>query len=199
MGPEQIRIGIDHLRLKPQAELHSTAVDVGNNLAQAARQLLFINPPVAQAGEFAVSIAIPAIIENEGIHARTGNAVHDLLQSFGIEVKIRGFPAVDNDGTLLAHVSGIDEVIAVSIVKIPAHTAEAFTGIGDDHLGCFKVFAGLQLPHKVEVIDAAGQQQPIIAKPLRLQDKGGRINQIHAVHIAGILRGVLVNKCHERV
>src|SRR5262249_7726155 len=62
VGPVQIGVRVDHLRLDPQAELHAAGAYVVCELVQSAGPDVFIDLPVAQAGVVAAASGEPAVI-----------------------------------------------------------------------------------------------------------------------------------------
>ena len=65
----QIGIGIDHLRLDPQAEVHAQRVNLVDQRLQPVRKLLLVHVPVAEAGVIVFALPEPAVVHHEAIDA----------------------------------------------------------------------------------------------------------------------------------
>ena len=66
---EQAAARTDHLGLDPQAELEAQRLDLRRQRAKPARELAPINDPVAERAVVAVSLAEPAVVEDEQLDA----------------------------------------------------------------------------------------------------------------------------------
>ena len=123
MRPEQFRFRRDHLRLVPDAEFQSHFVD---GIYESRKiQLLGIDKPVAQRGGIVVSLAKPAVVHDQHLNAQFLGAGGKGDQLVGVKVKIRRFPAVDQQGTFFGFISAADQMRAISAVEGAAHAAQA--------------------------------------------------------------------------
>jgi hypothetical protein len=71
----QVAIGVDHLRLDPQPEVHTEAVHVVDEAFQALREFLRIYDPVAQAGVVVVARAEPSVVHHEQLDPQLSGLV----------------------------------------------------------------------------------------------------------------------------
>ena len=96
-----------------------------DNGLESAGQLFLVNKPVAQAGAVVVAVTEPAVVQNEGVHTETLDAVDDAEDFFLVKVEIGCLPVVDHDGARRGDVATIDQMVAVGIVVGAAHAANA--------------------------------------------------------------------------
>jgi hypothetical protein len=73
--PVQVTVGVDHLRLDPDPELHSEAGDVVDQRHQTRRGTRRRHPPVAEPGRVVASGAEPSVVEHEPLDADLGGDV----------------------------------------------------------------------------------------------------------------------------
>ena len=91
---EQVAVGVDHLRLYPQAELHTQAVDVGDELAQAMGEFRLVGPPVTQGRAVVVAAVEPAVVQHEAFNAQCRRGCGQFLHGAGVDVEVEAFPGV---------------------------------------------------------------------------------------------------------
>ena len=68
MLPIQIAVGVHHLRLDPQAEVHSERMDSLDERLQAAGKFPGVDDPVAESRMVIVPRAEPAIVHDEALY-----------------------------------------------------------------------------------------------------------------------------------
>ena len=78
VGPEQVRVGVDHLRLDPEAELHPPVPDVADQRAEPVRPDRLVDVPVAEPGGVVPAVPEPAVVEHEPLHPGLGGEVGQL-------------------------------------------------------------------------------------------------------------------------
>ena len=89
--------GVDHLRLNPQPELQAHGVELLPEAFQPAWQLGGVHFPVAQAGLVAAAVPEPAVVQHKKLNAQRPGFGRQRQQLLLVEVKIGGFPVVDQD------------------------------------------------------------------------------------------------------
>ena len=97
VGPGQFAVRIDHLRLKPEAELHSEAADVVDDRAEAIRPDGPVHTPVAKSRGVVAAPEEPAVVEDEAFGSRRSRGGGYCLQPGEVVVEVDGFPAVHSD------------------------------------------------------------------------------------------------------
>ena len=102
----QIGIGIHHLRLQPQPELHAPLAYVARELVQAAGPDGFVDPPVTQAGLVAAATEEPAVVQDVPFRSDAGRPVGERGEPAGVVVEVDGFPHVEVDRSGRARVGG---------------------------------------------------------------------------------------------
>ena len=68
----EIGVGIDHLRLDPQAEIHAECMHFVDERLEAVGELLLVDIPVAEAGVVVFALAEPAVVHDKAVHAERG-------------------------------------------------------------------------------------------------------------------------------
>ena len=72
VGVSLVKLGVgrDHLRLKPDTELHSQLVDLINKVFKSALKLFLINEPVTQRRIIRISVTEPAVVHNKHLNTK---------------------------------------------------------------------------------------------------------------------------------
>ena len=107
----------DHLRFKPETELHAAPMDLLRKSLDTSRQLLLIHDPVTQRGIIIIALAKPAIVEHHELNAKLSRTGSDLIDLLFIEVKIRSFPVVHKDRTQGFLVFAAQQMLAVKAME----------------------------------------------------------------------------------
>ena len=94
---EQLALRVDHLRLDPDAELHSGFLSRVCQCFDASGKFVMSHFPVTQACMviFArIFVSEPSVIKQEHVHAQVLCFFHQSCKNFLIEVESRIFPVV---------------------------------------------------------------------------------------------------------
>ena len=124
MCPVKIRILTDHLRFKPQAELHSHLMHPVRELPHAASELAFIDHPVAQTRTVIIPFAEPSIVQYQHFHAHLPGSTGKIQDLLRVKIKIGCFPAVDQNRPGLPPVGG-NHLLAENIMILTAQAVQA--------------------------------------------------------------------------
>ncbi len=92
----QVGVGVDHLRLDPEAELHAEAAHVLDERAQPLGPHGRVDAPVAEADGVVAALHEPAVVEHEPLDADGGRAVGDRGEPAEVVVEVDGLPAVQH-------------------------------------------------------------------------------------------------------
>ena len=111
----QIGVGVDHLGLDPEPELHAAAAHVLDEPVQPARPDVLVDPPVAQAGLVAAAPAEPAVVQDEPFHAEAGGGIGQRGQLAEVVTEVDRFPDVEVDRARRARVRGPRAQVAVEL------------------------------------------------------------------------------------
>ena len=163
-------LGIDHLRLDPDAELQAFGMGISGDVIDALGELADIDLPVAKGGVVAVAgvfVAEPAVVEHEHLEAHRGGVVNHAQERLCREGEIGAFPAVQEDGVDLP--AAVDAVVARPAVEIAGSLPRAAAGPGPDHVGGAEGRAGLQRIFGSEGGDAAEHGQAVLGVALEAQ------------------------------
>ena len=131
MGPVQIGVRVDHLRLDPQTELHAERSNVIDDRGEARRPRVGADPPIAETGRVVAATAEPAIVEDEPLDAHVGGDVGELLEGVEPVVEVDGLPGVEDHRS---HADGRELLSNVTMERL-ARRREAGVRPGDDHVG----------------------------------------------------------------
>ena len=125
--PVEAAVFIYHFRLDPDAELHPHSIDPADELSQAAAQLFLVDRPVAQPPELTVPVPEPAVVHDEHLDPQVRRLLSKLHQVLARKVKIKRFPAVQEDGA--------DALFIFASAQMPAHAAVQVLGEFPDPFG----------------------------------------------------------------
>ena len=70
VGAVQVAVGVDHLRLDPDAELHAERLHVVDQRRQPVGMRVGRHHPVTEPGAIVAARAEPAVVEHEALDAR---------------------------------------------------------------------------------------------------------------------------------
>lgn len=143
----QIRVYRDHLRFKPESELHAEAVNFLGEFRKAA-DLTLIHLPVAKARIVVVSMAEPSVVQNQHLDSELLRLFCERVDFLPIKVKICRLPVVDQDGARLLFPGAPNHMSPDEIVIVSCHPAKPLAGIGADHLRCRKGLPGPRFQEK---------------------------------------------------
>ena len=93
----QVAVGIDHLGLDPQPELHAEVTDMVDQRMQALRPYVFVDEPIAETGRVVAPAREPAVVEHESFDADVGGGIRESRQLLEGVVEVHGLPRVEGD------------------------------------------------------------------------------------------------------
>src|SRR6201996_4829466 len=93
----EIAVGVDHLRLDPDAEVHAELVDAIDDRFEAVGELLFVDVPVAESGVIVLALAEPAVVDDEALDAELRSLFGERDLTGFADVELGGFPRVVED------------------------------------------------------------------------------------------------------
>src|SRR5215212_6084341 len=96
MPPSCCGVQVDHLRLKPQPELHPEPGHIVHQRMQPLRPNLARNSPIPQAGAITSPSAEPAIIEHVTLNTDAGRALGQLDKTVEIMIEIHRLPDIES-------------------------------------------------------------------------------------------------------
>ena len=197
MGPVEVRVGRNHLRLHPKAKPQAHAIQLLHQMLQSPGELPLIDHPVPQTGTVVIPLSEPAVVQHQHLNAgrcRFPANGKDLLR---IEPEVGRLPVVDQGGSGLIFVGAPNQVIPVQVMEGMGHTGNAGAGIGQHRLRGLEGFSRLQVPAEVLGMDSQNEAQlPLLGK-LRLAQEISGIHQIHAVNLAPGLGGGTLQQAQE--
>ena len=141
VGAEQITVGVDHLGLEPQAELHAELVHVLHQWRQAFGKLGRVDPPVAQTRAVVVAAGEPAVVEHEAFDADGRCGVGQRHHLGGLHVHVERFPGVQVHGARAHPATGPVQTRAKLGVEVCSQAIEALGGQARDQLRRAQRFA----------------------------------------------------------
>ena len=125
--PVEAAVFIYHFRLDPDAELHPHIIDPADKLPESAAELFLVYRPVAQASELTVAVPEPAIVHDKHLDSQVRRLLSQLHQIIARKVKVKCFPAVQEDGA--------DALFIFAPAQMPAHAAVQVLGKFSDPFG----------------------------------------------------------------
>ena len=157
----QVALGIDHLRLDPDAEPQSLVMGIRGHIINSFRKLGRIDFPVAEASVVPVAgivLGEPAVVQDEHFETHGRGIVDHPEQGFGREGEIGAFPAVQERGIDLAAL--IDPIVPGPGMQVPGSLAGTPLRKGIDEIGRDESLPGGQLVGRGIRADAGKDIQP---------------------------------------
>ena len=116
---EELALGVDHLRLYPDAKLHACLLCISHQSGYSFRELALCGFPVAQASMVVLArilVGKPSVVEQEHVHTQVLGVLHQLSKALLVEVEARVLPVVEqSEAVVHAHVHLI---LACPVVQV---------------------------------------------------------------------------------
>jgi len=148
-------LGVGHLRLYPDAELHAVLLGIVEEPLDAVRQFVFVDHPVAECavvGLARIFLAKPAIVHDKELAAHIGDVAHHLVHALLVDVEVDTLPAVEQYHALLVAVG--EHILASPAVEVTAHAGESLFGEGQGQGRCDEGLATAQMVFRIGLINA---------------------------------------------
>ncbi len=131
MRAVELGVGVDHLGLEPQPELHAQRADALGERRQALGPHVVVDPPVAEARGVVAAAVEPTVVQHEPLDTDPCGPVGDLVQARQVVVEEDGFPHVQHDRL----VSGVRRKGPLVGVEGLREAVQALVGRPEDHPG----------------------------------------------------------------
>ena len=141
----QFALGIHHFGLNPDAELDAFFLRFFNKLGHLSGQFVSGFLPVTQTLGVAVAgifVTKPSVVQQEHVYAQFHGIAHQVAEFFLVEIKIGGFPVVQQGET--AFLTVLQLVLACPIVQVAAGAAQTLVAHGKEELGGSEGLFGTQ-------------------------------------------------------
>src|ERR1019366_5538950 len=156
MGAVEIAVGVDHLRLHPESEIHFEGVDVIDEALESLREFFRVDGPIAESGIVVIAPAEPAIVHHEEFHAELGGFRGEVFLSLLVDRESGGLPGVVEHWAEARRGAAGEDLLAREAVEHARGGAEAGGGEAAIEGRRFQGFAGLERPGEIEGVEAAG-------------------------------------------
>ncbi len=93
----EIAVGVDHLRLDPDAEVHAEGMHLVDEGLEAVGKFLRVDIPVAESSVVVFALTEPAVVHDEALGADGGGHLSEGHLSRLIDVHLGCFPGVVKD------------------------------------------------------------------------------------------------------
>jgi hypothetical protein len=130
MGADQIGVGVGHLGLEPQPELHAVLAHPPHQGVQAVRPDGLVHVPVTQTRVVASAVAEPAVVDDEPLGADLGGGVGQREQPVFAVAEVDRLPGVHRHGARRPRVAVAG---AQHLVEPAAQTVHPVGGMGEVH------------------------------------------------------------------
>ena len=157
MGTVEVRIGVDHFGLHPDAKLEPQIIDLPGKTRHAAGELFGVGIPVAQGLGIVVPGAEPAVIHDEEFDTSILARLGQLQELLFVDIEIGRLPAVQQNGPGFLLPCAPDDAVANESVHVPAHAVGTLGRIGHHGFGSFECFTGSQMELEGTGIDAGDE------------------------------------------
>ena len=171
---------------------------VGQFLHRAA-QFLFVDHPIAQTCVVVVPFAKPAVVQHQHFHAHFFGGAGKAQDFFGVKIKIRRFPAVDQHRPFGRLPAGRNHLMTDDIVVMAAQPVQAVCAVRQKSFRRLERFARGQRPGKAIWMNTG--YQPGAARLIHFHffQMVAGIHKHTAVAIAGVFGGVTVAQDHKGI
>ena len=184
MGPVQVAVRVDHLRLDPDAEFHAEGAHSLDQRRQPLGMGIGGDPPVAEPGGVVTAPAEPTVVEHEALDADRRGALGESGERVEVVIEVHRLPRVEHDGSRSVAMGGRR---AHDGVELPARRTEASRRVDRVHRRGPIALAGPQ--H-----DLAGMQQlaeldhrPPVGQASGVEARVAAPRQVNAPHLAVLL------------
>ena len=133
MRAEEIGVGVDHLRLEPQPELHAQRAHAINEWSQPLRPHGRIHPPVTEPGSIIATQVEPAVVEHKPLHTDPRRALCQRCQAREVVIEVDGLPHVERHWTRTCRVLGTRTHMRVEALT---HAINTDTAVHRKHIRC---------------------------------------------------------------
>ena len=191
VGPVEVGIRVDGLRLEPEAEPHPQALHLVPQALEAVGQFFHIHIIVAQTGPVIIALAEPAVVQDKELAAQLLCPHRQIHQAAVGKVEHQALPVVEEHRPFpLPPVFG-DDMVHDKGMHPPGQLTEAAVRVAEHRLGGLEAFAGLQLLTEFGGIDALHHPGQALEGPLGGGVMVAGIDHIEAVDPSSGLRGIL--------
>ena len=125
VGTVKVAVRVHHLRLHPQAKIHTQGVYIPDQFVQAAGEFLRVHKPVPQPGTVVVASAEPAVIHHKQFHPDLGGNLRQAGLIRHIYIKFRGLPGIVQHRQRLCPEPGRQQVFRTKAVHLARHFAQS--------------------------------------------------------------------------
>ena len=152
-----VKLGIlaDHLGFHPETDLETHAVNFPQQCVEAVGQLAQVGDPVTETAPVVVPMAEPSVVDHQHVHAKLLRLAGKAEQLVLVEVKIHGFPAVEQDWALSkGNIAAADIFTQEAVISL-RERCKACRAVCQQNLRCVKMLTGLEKPGEALAVDAA--------------------------------------------
>ena len=183
-------VHVHHLRLYPDAKIHTEIVDFFTETSQPVRKLFRIHLPVSKRRTVIVPVTKPSIVHHKQFNPCFFSGFCELEQFFLIDIEIRSFPAIQQYRAHFFLPRTTHNMFPYKAVHTLAHPIVAGFGISHHCLRCLKAFPRRKLPAKILRIDSRDKPCFSIAVHFDRLIMVSAVYKIESIAVPGILRGL---------
>ena len=195
----QFALGVDHLRLDPDAEFQPFAVCVRSDVVDAFGEFFCVDLPVAESGVRIVArifVAEPSVVQHEHFQSHVRRVVDHVRQGLGVEREVGALPAVEQRRGVRMAVPYA--VVARPVVQVAARAACALEAVGVDHFGRGERFALGERVIRSVGVDSREDVEHVEFIDLEVEPEVAAPCQRAGDHLAVVLvEGFAVERDHE--
>jgi len=188
VGAQQVAVGVRHLGLDPDAELHAVGMDEVGQLAQPVRELHRICRPVTQSSSVGEPALEPAIVDHEQLDAQLGSQRYELALVGDALVVVPREPGVVVHRT---QPLGLHHDVASGVV-MPVSGDAAMAGealVCPRHHGEVERCTGAEVVAQVDGLDAAEHVESTVMGQGHVDPPRTRPCERHRPHLTRGQRG----------
>eukprot|EP00960_Hanusia_phi_P076398 768555-Hanusia_phi.AAC.5 len=167
----QLALDVHHLWFYPDPKFQTQCVDVLDKSVQTIRKFPTIFVPISQRRRGVLSLSKPPVIEDYHLHAASGRNLGKLQHFCVVDVKVHGFPRVQQDRRDSVCPSLRDLVLLVQGMEVWGQQKHS------NHLRRFKRVARREVPLERAGIDTGVDARSARLSDLRLHDEIPGVDQ----------------------
>ena len=181
MFPVKTAVLRHHLRLHPDSEFHSQAVNPANQAAQGTAQLFYVYLPVSQTGAIRIPLSEPSVVQHHHFHAQFLCLSCDIQYLFSGKIKVGGFPVVDQHRPGNGLVLSPAKAAAHGLMDAARQCTQPMAAVPHDNLRPKENLPRFKLIGKHLILKPHRHPGLTVLVRLRLCLKGPAVHKGHAV------------------
>ena len=195
----EVAVFIDHFGFDPDTELESFSVYPVDQFLHLAAELLFIDVPVAESGIIIISLAEPAVIQDQHIHSERDCLLCQSEDIRSVKIHIERFPAVEKNRAHLIAPFSTAHMLSDAVLQVVGKRFKSGTGEAHDHFRRRELFTGSKRIGKLLLHKTQLHSGLVVLVFACVAAESAAVDKLHRVAAAGCLCCLFLGKDHHGV